>query len=48
MQETDDIALLSDEKLALINADAVCQIKSQFDLDSFIWRCQIETHCLTV
>ena len=36
MQETDDIALLSDEKLALINDDVVCQIKSQFDLDSFI------------
>ena len=36
MQETDDIPLLSDTKLELINDDAVCPIKSQFDLDSFI------------
>ena len=45
MEETDDIVLLSD---ALLHDDAVRSIKRQFDLDSFIWSCQIEADCLIV
>ena len=48
IHETDDIALLSDAKEALLNDDAVRPIKSQFDLDLFILSCQIEANCLIV